>query len=257
MTALRRPFRSFALAALAVPLALGLVACNSGGGDAAGGVSGDVVENVAPPAGTTWSETATRTPDGGWLVGNPDAPIKLIEYGSVTCPACALFSTEGSATLHETYVDSGRVSYEFRTVLIHGAIDLLISRVLECAPVNVAVPLADQVWANLDAVTGPFQTNQAALEQAISLPENQRFVAMAQASQLDQFFAARGISTEQTQACLADSAAVTALASKSQEMSERDGVTGTPTFLLNGTKIDATRWAEVEGALQRAGARTE
>ncbi|MES2700091.1 MAG: thioredoxin domain-containing protein [Pseudomonadota bacterium] len=257
MTTPRRPFRSMILAGLAMPLALGLAACNSGSGDAAGGISGDVVENVAPPAGASWSETAVRTPDGGWLVGNPDAPIKLLEYGSLTCPACALFSTEGSAKLHEDYIDSGRVSYEFRTVLIHGAVDLLLSRVLECAPVEVAVPLADQVWANLDAVTGPFQANQAALEQAISLPENQRFVAMAQASELDQFFAARGISTEQTQACLADSTAVTALATKSQEMSERDGVTGTPTFLLNGTKIDATRWAEVEGALQRAGARTE
>ena len=78
-----------------------------------------------------------------------------------------------------------------------------------------------------------------------------------QVGQIDQFFAARGISTEQTQACLADSAAATALATKSQEMSTQDGVTGTPTFFINGSKIDSTRWAEVEGALQRAGARTE
>lgn len=256
MTILSRRFRSLTLAALAAPLALGLAACNSGSADGTG-TSGDPVENVAPPAGTTWSETATRTPEGGWLVGNPDAPIKLVEYGSLTCPACALFSTEGSAKLHEEYIDTGRVSYEFRTVLIHGVVDLLLSRILECAPVETAVPLADQVWANLDQVTGPFQQNQAQLEQAIALPENQRFAAMAQVGQLDQFFAARGISTEQTQACLADSAAATALATKSQEMSTQDGVTGTPTFFLNGTKLDSTRWAEVEGALQRAGARTE
>lgn len=256
MTMLSRRFRNLTLAALAAPLALGLAACNSGSADGST-ATGDVVENVAPPAGTTWSEVAVRTPEGGWLVGNPDAPIKLLEYGSVTCPACALFSTEGSEKLHADYVDSGRVSYEFRTVLIHGVVDLLISRVLECAPVNVAVPLADQVWGNLEAVTGPFQQNQAQLEQAMTLPESQRFVALAQVSQIDQFFAARGISTEQTQACLADSAAVTALATKSQEMSTQDGVTGTPTFFINGTKIDSTRWAEVEGALQRAGARTE
>ena len=243
--------------ALAAPLALALAACSSGGGAEGEAAAGDPVAAVAPPAGTTWSETAVRTPEGGWLVGNPDAPIKLMEYGSLTCPACALFSTEGSAKLHEEYIDSGRVSYEFRTVLIHGVVDLLLSRVLECAPPEVAVPLADQVWANLPQVTGPFQENQAALEQAIALPESQRFVAMAQVGQVDQFFAARGISTEQTQACLADSAAATALATKSQEQSTKDGVTGTPTFFLNGTKLDSTRWAEVEGALQRAGARTE
>ena len=257
MTMLSRRLRHVALATLAAPLALGLAACNSGTEGADGTATGEVAQNVAPPAGTTWSETAVRTPDGGWLVGNPDAPVKLLEYGSLTCPACAMFSTEGSEKLHTEYVDSGRVSYEFRTVLIHGAIDLLLSRVLECAPVEVAVPMADQIWHNLEAVTGPFQANQAALEQAIALPENQRFVAMAQAGAVDQFFASRGISTEQTQACLADSAAVTALATKSQDMSTRDGVTGTPTFFVNGSKIDATRWAEVEGALQRAGARTE
>lgn len=242
--------------ALAAPLALALAACSSGGmeGEAA---SGEPVAAVAPPAGTTWSETASRTPEGGWLVGNPDAPIKLLEYGSVTCPACALFSTEGSAQLHEKYIDTGRVSYEFRSVLIHGAVDLLITRVLECAPVEVAVPMADQVWANLDGVIAPFQANQAALEQAVTLPENQRFVAMAQAGQLDQFFAARGISTEQTQACLADSAAVQALASKTQDMATQDEVQSTPTFFINGARIDSTRWAEVEGALQRAGARDE
>lgn len=256
MTMFRRPIRSLAMTALVAPLALGLAACSGGGGEGAA-ATGDPVENVAPPAGATWSETAVRTPEGGWLVGNPDAPIKLLEYGSVTCPACALFSTEGSAKLHSEYVDSGRVSYEFRTVLIHGVIDLLISRIMECAPVEVAVPLADQGWANLDQLTGPFQQNQAQLEQAMTLPENQRFVALAQIGGLDQFYAQRGISTEQTQACLADSAAVTALATKSQEMSTQDGVTGTPTFFINGTKIDSTRWAEVEGALQRAGARTE
>ena len=240
------------LAALATPLALALAAC-SGGAD--GETTSEAVDAVAAPEGTTWSEVAVRTPEGGWLVGNPDAPIKLVEYGSLTCPACALFSQEGSEPLHTNYIDTGRVSYEFRSVLIHGVVDLLLTRVLECAPVEVAVPLADQVWADLDAVTGPFQANQAALDQAITLPENQRFAAVAEAGQLDQFFAARGISTEQTRTCLSDAAAITALAAKTQEMSEQDGVTGTPTFLINGTRIDSTRWAEVEGALQRAGAR--
>jgi protein-disulfide isomerase len=251
-----KTLRHLSHAALAAPLALALAACSSGGaeGEAA---TGEPVAAVAPPAGATWSETAVRTPEGGWLVGNPDAPIKLLEYGSTTCPACALFSTEGSAALHEKYVDTGRVSYEFRSVLIHGAVDLLNTRILECAPVEVAVPLADQIWHNLDALIGPFQANQAALEQAMTLPENQRFVAMAQAGQLDQFFAARGISTEETQACLADSTAVTALATKTQDMATQDGVQATPTFFINGTKIDSTRWAEVEGALQRAGARDE
>ncbi len=244
--------RQLALATFAAPLALGLAACSSGE-EAAG--TGEPVAAVAAPAGTTWSETATRTPEGGWLVGNPDAPIKLVEYGSLTCPACALFSTEGSRALHENYIDTGRVSYELRSVMIHGIVDVLLTRVLECAPANVAVPLADQMWANNATITAPFSANEAALAQAYELPEDQRFVAMAQIGGLMEFFAARGVSADQTSACLADAAAVQALATSSQEQATEDAVTGTPTFFLNGTRVDSTRWSEVEGAIQRAGAR--
>jgi len=244
-------FRRLALVTLAAPLALGLAACSSE--DAAG--SGETVAEVAPPEGTTWSQTAVRTEQGGWLVGNPDAPIKLVEYGSLTCPTCALFSTEGSAALHENYIDTGRVSFELRSTIIHGVVDLLITRMLDCAPTNVAVPLADQVWANMGDVTAPFSENQAALEQAFELPENQRFVAMAQTGGLVDFFAARGVSSDQAQVCLSDAAAVTALAETTQAAATEDGVTGTPTFFINDVRVDSTRWSEVEGALQRAGAR--
>ena len=238
----------------AAPLLLALAACNSEEtGDAA--LQGEVAVAVAPPAGSSWSATASRTEQGGWLVGNPEAPIKLIEYGSVTCPACALFSTEGSAPLHAEYIDSGRVNYEFRSVLIHGVVDLLITRMLECAPVASAVPLADQVWANLDAVSGGFQANGPALEQAMTLPENERFVALSQLGGLTNFFAARGISADQANVCLADSAAVEALAEKADAQATEDGVNSTPTFILNGQKLDGTRWNDVEAALQRAGAR--
>jgi protein-disulfide isomerase len=238
----------------AAPLLLALASCNSEEtGDAA--LQGEVAAEVAPPAGTTWSATAVRTPEGGWLVGNPDAPIKLIEYGSLTCPACAAFSVEGSAPLHADYIDSGRVNYEFRTVLIHGVVDLLISRMLECAPVAAAVPLADQVWANLDTVSGGFQANGPALEQAMTLPEGERFVALSELGGLTEFFAARGISADQSKVCMADGAAVETLANSSSAQAEKDGVNSTPTFLVNGQKLDGTRWSDVEAALQRAGAR--
>ncbi len=245
-------FRHLALATIAAPLALGLAACSS---DEESATNGEPVAAVAAPAGSEWSQTASRTAEGGWLVGNPDAPIKLVEYGSLTCPACALFSTEGSRPLHENYIDTGRVSFEFRSVMIHGILDLLITRVLECAPTEVAVPMADQVWANVNDLTGQFSANQAAVEAAYDLPDDQRFVAMAQSGGLTEFFAARGLSGDQTEVCLADSAAMTTLADTTQAQATEDAVTGTPTFFLNGARVDSTRWAEVEGALQRAGAR--
>lgn len=240
--------------ALAATLALALAGCGEAQGDA-GAIAAEPVAPVAAPAGSSWDEQVARTPEGGWLVGNPAAPIQLVEYGSLTCPACANFSEEGAAQLHSDYIDSGRVNFEFRSVLIHGAADLLLTRMLECGAEQAAVPLAHQVWGNLDAVLAPIQANAAAMEQAMTLPEDQRFVSMAQTAGFIDWFAARGIGTEQARTCLADAAAVERLAAQTQEAATADDVTGTPTFFLNGARLEATGWAEVEAALQRAGAR--
>ena len=240
------------LAAAAAPLALALAACGSESG---GPVSGEAIAPVAAPAGQQWTDTVAITPEGGWLIGNPDAPIELIEYGSLTCPACANFSQTGMQSLRDDYINSGRVSLEFRSVPIHGAVDLVLTRMLECGPKEAAPLLAEQLWGNLDAVLTPIQSNAAALEQAMSLPENQRFVAYADQGGLIEFFAARGFSIAQSSECLSDFAAMQALAERLQAQADKDGVNSTPTFLLNGTAIDETSWAALEPMLQNAGAR--
>ena len=240
------------LAAATAPVALALAACGSESG---GPVSGEAIAPVAAPAGQQWTDTVAITPEGGWLIGNPDAPIELIEYGSLTCPACANFSQTGMQSLRDDYINSGRVSLEFRSVPIHGAVDLVLTRMLECGPKEAAPLLAEQLWGNLDAVLTPIQSNAAALEQAMSLPENQRFVAYADQGGLIEFFAARGFSIAQSSECLSDFAAMQALAERLQAQADKDGVNSTPTFLLNGTAIDETSWAALEPMLQNAGAR--
>jgi protein-disulfide isomerase len=246
-------YRRTLLTALAAPLALALAACGGNAEDSS--PAGGPVSAVPAPAGTTWSEVVAITPAGGWLAGNPDAPIKLVEYGSLTCPACAAFSVGGMEPLREKYINSGRVSLEFRSVPIHGAIDLVLTRLLECAPKEAAHPLAEQLWANNAAVLDPVTANAAQLEQAMGLAENKRFVAYAEQAKVLDFFAARGMSTDQARQCLSNAPAIQALAERMQTQSEKDEVTGTPTFFLNGARLDAISWADVEPALQRAGAR--
>ena len=84
--------------AFAAPIALALAACGSGAEDA-GAIEGDAIAEIPAPEGTEWRSTAQMTEDGGILVGNPEAPLKLIEYGSLTCPTCARFSMEGAEPL--------------------------------------------------------------------------------------------------------------------------------------------------------------
>lgn len=246
--------RSFALA-LTAPLALALAACGSDATDPAA-ASAAPVAAVPAPAGTAWRDTVTETPQEGYLVGNPNAPIKLVEFGSLTCPTCAAFAVEGMEPLLSKYVDSGRVSFELRNFAVHGPVDIVLARMVRCGAKEAVVPLSDQVWHNVQSLTGPLQANQAALEQAMSLPMDQRFVAMAQLGGFYDFFASRGISADQAKACLADVPSLEKLAAATDRYAKEDGVNGTPTFTLNGKKLDGVNgWAALEPVLQRAGAR--
>lgn len=248
MPSLRRK----AVFALAAPLTLALAACGGGTGEDAA-PTGEPIAPIAAPAGQSWVDTAAVTPEDGYVIGNPDAPLKLVEYASHTCGACAAFST-GAASELEEYVASGVVSYEIRNQ-VHNALDLTLAMLMRCGEPRVFHPLAKQVWAELPAVLDRAQQDQAALAAAMAAPEAQRFQLTAQASGLLDFFAARGVSRDQAMQCLADSEKAQEIARNSETQSAELGVTGTPTFFLNGNRLEGISWGEIEPALQAAGAR--
>jgi protein-disulfide isomerase len=247
--------RRLVLAAIAAPLSLALAACGSAGGDKGGATSGEPLEKVAAPAGQTWGDVVAKTDEGGYVMGNPEAPIKLIEFGSLTCGHCADFAATSKTELVETFVNSGRVSFEFRN-FVRDPMDLTAAQLTRCGAPESFFALTEQAFANL----GPmFETVQAAGEQAyaaaMSAPEATRGQAIARLAELDEFFAARGISKDQAAQCLANAADARALAERTQKYSEEYQITGTPTFLLNGSKLDGNTWPEIKTALETAGAR--
>ncbi|HSG35622.1 MAG TPA: DsbA family protein, partial [Sphingomonadaceae bacterium] len=67
--------------------------------------------------------------------------------------------------------------------------------------------------------------------------------------------ASRGLSADQARSCLADTAKIEEMANTSRAAADAAKVTGTPTFFLNGSRLDVTSWAAVEPILQNAGAR--
>ncbi len=93
------------------------------------------------------------------------------------------------------------------------------------------------------------------LTAALNLPEDQRFVAFADTAGLLDFFAARGVSRDQARTCLADAGRLSEIADVAETYGTQDDITQTPTFVLNGKKLDDTSWTAIEAALQRAGAR--
>lgn len=246
---------------IAAPLALGLAACGDKADTAGSAPQGAVVAAVPAPAGKAWSDVVSATPDGGMLMGNPNAPIKLVEYGSLSCPHCARFAQEGFPPLKDKYINSGRVNLEFRSFAIHPQ-DVPLTVLAKCAGPDTFFPLIEQLYVNFDAVEQRTMQGAPALQQQANLPAAQRMVAMADTLGFTEFFAARGISTDQSHACLADGAKAQEVADQGNKWTT-EGISSTPTFVLNGTKLASAGWAAdklrndpgVEAALQAAGAR--
>jgi protein-disulfide isomerase len=245
--------RLFSLPLLALaPLAL--VACSETEGAEGSVAAGEPIPAIAAPAGAKWADTVTVTPEGGNMIGNPDAPLKLVEYASHTCGHCADFAAAGKPVIKDKYVASGVVSFELRN-LVRDPIDLTIATLVRCGAKENMQPLSDQAWGALNNIFASVQANQSVYEAAGSQPVNQRFVTIAQAAGLIDFFAARGLSADQSRACLADTAKIEAIANASNTQSEELKINGTPTFFLNGRKLEGTTLEAIEPQLQRAGAR--
>jgi protein-disulfide isomerase len=235
--------------------ALALASCGSKEEAADGTIAeGKPVAAVPAPAGQAWSEIASVTPEGGIVTGNPNAPIKLVEYASHTCGHCAEFAEASAEPLRTKYIDTGKVSFELRNQ-IHDPIDLTFAVLARCAGPQAFHALAEQGWANMEAMFSQIQANEAALQAASQAQGAARFDGIANAAGLYDFFAQRGISRDQARTCLAKTDTATQIAANSDKQSSELNVTGTPTFFINGKNLGTLTWATLEPMLQRAGAR--
>ena len=193
------------------------------------------VTQANPPPGGTWADVVNQTSDG-YVMGNPNAKVKLIEIGSLSCPHCQKFEEEGSPILINNYVKTGKVSWEFRPYIIHGAIDVAANLLIRCNGVKTFFPLSqalykDQpIWmAKLEAAP------QDKLQQIQALPPNQSFLQMASLLGLQDWFAARGVPQAKSNACLTDQKAIEAEVQKSANVNnDYPDFEGTPTFIING-----------------------
>lgn len=236
--------------------ALLLAGCGDGGdnGNTGGAASGAPIANVAAPAGTSWLDTVRTTQDGGHLRGNPEAPIRIVEFASYTCPHCAEFAETADEPM-EPFIASGKVSFEFRA-FVRDPLDLTNAIVARCAGPDVFFGLSHQLFANQATM---FQTLQGGGEQAFkaagALPPNQRFVRIAELAGLIDFAKARGVPEPQLRQCLADPAAAEAVVKSAEQAGKQFDISGTPTIVINGQKAeDVNTWPTLQARLREMGA---
>lgn len=233
--------------------AIALVGCGGGAADQAKEQA--VIEKVAAPAGTNWSQVVNPSPEGGMVLGNPDAPIKVVEFASITCSHCADFSKSAMEELTADYINSGRVSLEVRH-FVRDPLDATAAAILRCSPKERYFPLLENVFAAQADLFAAAQANPTAGEEAMKQAPEKRFTTLAAAWKLDDFFKARGVTADQINACLSDVDNITKLEEITNTGTEKHKITGTPAFLVNGTLADGiASWPLLRDRLRNMGAR--
>lgn len=237
-------------------LALSLAAC-SGSGDGTKGTDKaaptDVkITQIAPPAGKKWEETVVKTPEGGFLMGNPDAKVKIIEYAALSCSHCADFSTGGAKELKSKYVASGQVSLEMRNFMLN-FLDLVPTAVTHCVGAGRYFPLSDNIFASQKELFDLAQSaDQKELQNIASVAQRDQPAAIAKVLKLDQFFKARGVTEAELNTCLANSENLAAIEKTMGEGTKQYNITGTPTFVIDGKKAEFTADKPLWDSLQAA-----
>lgn len=147
-------------------------------------------------------------------LGGVDADVTLIEYLSPTCPHCAAFHTNVFPQLKEAYVDTGRIRFIGRPFR-RNVLDLAVFMVAESAG-----------SAYYD-VLGAYMANQNQWMSA----ENPRSAIFDIAQQF-------GFTQERFEEILTDQEMFAALESMREQALDDFGLTGTPSFYLNGDKYE-------------------
>ncbi|MFN3463895.1 MAG: thioredoxin domain-containing protein [Terricaulis sp.] len=175
------------------------------------------------------------TPDD-MAIGNPDSGVTLIEYGSTMCSHCREFEENVFGQLKANYIDTGKIHFIFREVLApvdpQRVIPTIALAEYQLARCNNATP--EQYFSRL----GVLFEQQPAMFQAGSRQGIE--------AKLVEIGAAAGLSREQVLACIADPEGAARM-NRLGELATRDNVTGTPTFFLNGTKLEDPNIMTYEG----------
>lgn len=239
------------------PLAIALIAlAGCGKSDSAATGSPDApVAGKAAPAGTTWTQQVAVTPEGGFRMGNPDAPIKVIEFASYTCSHCADFSKASHQPLERDYVSTGKVSIEYRNY-VRDPLDMTVALVARCGGPESYVGLSKQLFENQAALFEKVQgAGEGAYEAAMSAAPEQRFVKLAEMTGLIDFAMQRGLPEAKVRQCLADSKLAEELAKGVEKATGEYNIQGTPTLIMNGSKLDnVATWDLLAERLKAAGA---
>lgn len=211
---------------------LGLAACSDSGGDTETADPAVVAEGEAAAAAEAQELAAAAGGEGVWgdiVYGDPDAPVEIIEYASLTCPHCARFAADIFPKIQSEYIDTGKVKFIYRNYVMN-PYDMAASVAARCKTPDVAKRLMKVYFDRQAAWVGA----------------EDRVDALAGLARR-----AGGISRTQFDRCIANRDMQQHLAKMTQDGAARYNVNATPTLLVDGSKVEATNdWNAVKAAIE-------
>ncbi len=163
-------------------------------------------------------------------MGDPDAPVTLIEYASYTCPHCARFHEEVFPLLKAEYIDTGKVRFIHREIYFdrYGLWAALLSR---CGDGTRYFGMNDMIYGTQRDWLG----NGEPQEVVNNLRKMGRLA---------------GLEDEQITACLEDADTARSLVATFQHYSAADEINATPTFMINGEKFPNMPYSDIKEAIE-------
>jgi protein-disulfide isomerase len=200
------------VAALVALMMFGAAACSPKAGGAAGGALPD---------------------DMG--LGNPQSKVTVVEYASVGCPVCARWQKEVYPAFKAKYIDTGKIHYVFREMLVGQGPELQVAAsgflLARCAGKDKYFAVNDAVFKNQ--------------EQAFQAPRET----------LTDIAKSVGMTEDSFNKCINDEKALQALNDRVERHTREDHVNSTPTFVINGKAMEPGYHSleEVDTAIKAAG----
>ena len=201
-----------------------------------------------PAPGANWNARVGVTADGSHTLGNPEAPIKLTEYVSYTCPHCAHFHREADAALRLTLIPKGQVQVTVTNIL-RNPIDVTVAMLTSCGDPK-------RFWVRHNAFMGTQDKWLPRIEK-LSREQQMRWYQGDMAAGLravasDLGFYARvqqwGLTRAQADRCLSSKAMLEKL-KQQQAAAQELGIDSTPSFTLNGKVQDFHDWDSLSRTL--------
>lgn len=177
--------------------------------------------STALPFGTAaFAQEAPAVPD--MMLGDPDAPITIIEYASFTCPHCANFHQTVMKDLKRDYIDTGKVRFIHREVFFD-RYGLWASMVARCGGEMRYFGMADRIYGT---------QREWAQGDAAAIAGNLRRIGLT-----------AGLTGEQIDACLNDNDTAQALVTWYGENAKEHEINSTPSFIIDGEKYGNMSYA--------------